>query len=55
MEIPNLLLHSDIKPDNILITRDYKAVLIDCGIAGEPRTDVFQGTGPYIPPDWYQG
>ena len=52
---PQPLLHSDIKPDNILITRDYKAVLIDCGIAGEPRTDVFQGTGPYIPPDCIRG
>lgn len=52
---PQPLLHSDIKPDNILITRDRKAVLIDCGIAGEPRTDVFQGTGPYIPPDCISG
>lgn len=52
---PQPLLHSDIKPDNILITRDRKAVLIDCGIAGEPRTDVFQGTSPYIPPDCIRG
>ncbi len=49
------LLHSDIKPDNILITSDRKAVLIDFGIAGEPRMDVFQGTGPYIPPDCIRG
>lgn len=45
------LLHSDIKPDNIIITRDRKPVLIDCGIAGEPRVDSFQGTTGYVPPD----
>lgn len=44
-------LHSDIKPDNVLITEDKKAVLIDCGIAGEPRVDVFAGTPGYVPPD----
>ena len=54
-ENPQPLLHSDIKPDNILITEDYKAVLIDCGLAGEPRTDVFQGTSSYIPPDCIKG
>lgn len=52
---PQPLLHSDIKPDNILITRDQKAVLIDCGIAGEPRVDVFQGTVGYVPPDSIRG
>lgn len=44
-------LHSDIKPENILITNDKKAVIIDCGIAGEPRIDSFMGTTGYIPPD----
>lgn len=48
---PQPYLHSDIKPDNILITRDKKAVIIDCGIAGEPRVDLFQGTLPYVAPD----
>ncbi|SHI78995.1 protein kinase domain-containing protein [Desulfofundulus thermosubterraneus] len=52
---PRPLLHSDIKPDNILITKDRKAVLIDCGIAGEPRVDVFQGTFGYVPPDSISG
>ena len=49
------ILHSDIKPDNILITRNKKAVIIDFGIAGPPRVDVFQGTLAYIPPDSLSG
>lgn len=52
-----VLLHGDIKPDNIIITPQpgSKAVLIDCGIAGKPRIDVFQGTNGYVPPDSIRG
>jgi serine/threonine protein kinase len=49
------ILHNDLKPDNIMITEDNKAVIIDCGIAGPPRVDVFQGTLAYIPPDSLRG
>lgn len=45
------LVHGDVKPDNILITDDHKAVLIDCGIAGEPRVGAFEGTYGYMPSD----
>ncbi|MDR9756353.1 MAG: protein kinase [Thermoanaerobacterales bacterium] len=54
---PKPYLHSDVKPDNVIITPkpDNKAVLIDFGIAGEPRVDVFQGTNGYVPPDSIRG
>lgn len=48
---PDPLLHSDVKPENILITDDKKAVLIDCGTAGRPRVDTFGGSDGYVPPD----
>ncbi|OQB76594.1 MAG: Serine/threonine-protein kinase StkP [Deltaproteobacteria bacterium ADurb.Bin135] len=49
------LLHCDIKPDNIIVTQDGSAVLIDFGIAGPPRIDQFQGTAQYIAPDLLRG
>lgn len=49
------LLHSDIKPENILLPEKDKAVLIDLGIAGEPRVDIFAGTAGYVPPDSMDG
>lgn len=51
----NPILHSDIKPENVIITRDKKGILIDCGISGEPRIDTFRGTPGYIPPDCLSG
>ena len=48
-------LHSDIKPENIIITKDKKGILIDCGISGEPRIDTFRGTVGYVPPDCLSG
>ena len=45
------LLHCDIKPDNIIITKDKKPVLFDCTLAGESRVEAFQGTRDYVPPD----
>lgn len=48
-------LHSDIKPDNIIITKDKRGILIDCGISGEPRIDTFRGTIGYVPPDCLSG
>lgn len=52
---PRVLIHGDIKPDNILLTEDNKPVLIDCGLAGEPRVGVFEGTNGYVPPDSIRG
>ena len=49
------LIHGDIKPDNIIISPDGKPVIIDLGLAGQPRLDIFQGTTGYIPPDAIRG
>lgn len=49
------LLHSDIKPENIMLPEKNEAVLIDLGIAGEPRVGVFAGTAGYVPPDSMRG
>ena len=45
------LLHNDIKPDNVLITCDHRAVLIDCGISSEPGVGMYAGSSGYVPPD----
>ena len=49
------LIHNDIKPENIIVTNDKKAILIDCGIASEPKVATFQGTMGYVPPDCIVG
>ncbi|NLK00733.1 MAG: protein kinase, partial [Clostridia bacterium] len=48
---PSPFLHSDIKPENIMIAGDQKPILIDFGAAGQPRIDIFEGTSGYVPPD----
>ena len=52
------ILHRDIKPDNIMITADYKAILIDFGSAREFQQDKTQAhtsmlTHGYAPPEQY--
>lgn len=52
------ILHRDIKPDNIMITADYKAILIDFGSAREFQQDKIQRqtsmlTHGYAPPEQY--
>lgn len=52
------ILHRDIKPDNIIITADYKAILIDFGSAREFQQDKTQAhtsmlTHGYAPPEQY--
>lgn len=51
----DVLLHSDIKPENVIVRGDNKAVLIDCGIAGRPRVSSFEATPGYVPPDCIMG
>ena len=52
------ILHRDIKPDNIMLTADYKAILIDFGSAREYEEDKTQIhtsilTNGYAPPEQY--
>jgi serine/threonine protein kinase len=52
------ILHRDIKPDNIIITPDYRAILIDFGSAREFVNDKTQAhtsifTKCYAPPEQY--
>ena len=48
---PVALLHNDIKPDNILLGKGGRPVLVDFGAASEPRVGTYEGTEGYVAPD----
>lgn len=50
-EPPVPLLHNDIKPDNILIGKSRRPVLVDFGAASEPRVGTYEGTEGYVASD----
>lgn len=52
---PKPVLHNDIKPDNILLTRDMRPMLIDFGIASHPETGLYSGSTGYVSPDSISG
>jgi serine/threonine protein kinase len=48
------LLHMDVKPSNIMVTRSGRPVLFDFGSARrqqDPRPPYVEGTGPYMAPE----
>lgn len=45
------LIHRDLKPDNIIITTDYKPVIIDFGIAKDSNASTITETG-FQPNSW---
>ncbi|MFO8088449.1 MAG: protein kinase [Desulfatiglandaceae bacterium] len=50
-----IILHNDIKPDNILLKEDGTPVLIDFGASGVPSVGPYMGTDAYVAPDLFQG
>jgi serine/threonine protein kinase len=56
------LLHCDVKPSNVLVTRDERVVLLDFGLVTEVRPDPYGGAGGelvgslgYIAPERFAG
>ncbi len=51
-------LHRDVKPSNVMVTRDGRVVLLDFGLVADPRdlpADEVAGTRPYMPPEAESG
>ncbi|KAL7720098.1 Protein kinase [Entamoeba marina] len=46
------LIHGDLKPDNVLISRDFKIKLSDFGLTRKPSySTILHGTPNYLPPE----
>lgn len=45
------VLHNDVKPDNIMLSDNGRAVLIDFGSASHPRVGMYEGTEGFVAPD----